>query len=107
MRRRYLLIPILFCVGSVKLVAQQEAATVHVEVSNAADFVLPDPHSELLELRTGKSVAEFHNSIAKGVPYGDYILRIREPGYKWWEQTVTIRRPEVTIRAKLIVGDFN
>jgi hypothetical protein len=89
------------------LMAEDRKATVRVEVSNAAELVLPDPHVELLDSESKKPEGGFQNSTATGIPYGTYLLWVREPGYKWFEESVVVHRPEVLIRVRLTVGKFN
>ncbi len=87
--------------------ADDRRATVRVEVSNAAELLLSDPHVELLDRDSKKPVGKFQNSTARSIPYGSYFLRVREPGYKWFEESVVVHQPEVLFRVRLNVGEFN
>lgn len=81
-------------------------ATVRIEVSTEANEVLPNPHGDLIDSGTGKSVAQFRDSVASKVRFGKYILRVREPGFKLYEREVTIDLPDVLFRVRLVVADI-
>jgi hypothetical protein len=86
----------------------QEApkSVVKLEVTTAAGDVLPSPKASLMDSAGDKEMAVFHHSIASGVSHGDYILRVREPGFKWYEQRIEVRRPRELVQVRLAVADI-
>ena len=97
---------LLVCHGALSCASGESTASVRLEVSTEANEILANPHSDLVDSRTGKTIAEFHDSMASGVPYGQYTLRVREPGFKWYEREVKIAMPEVLLKIRLVVADI-
>lgn len=81
-------------------------STVKLEAKTEAGDVLSSPSASLVDPTDVQSVAVFHDSAASGVPYGVYILRIREPGFKWHEQKIEVDTSEIVVRVRLVVSNI-
>ena len=86
--------------------SESDTASVRVEASTQVDDILPNPNIELLNARTKKKTGEFRNSAASKIPYGEYVLRIREPGFKYFEQRISVRQPDVHVRVRLVLAEI-
>jgi len=80
----------------------ENKATVRVQVITEAEEVLANPRIVLLT--EGKKVAVFRNSMASAIPYGDYLLRVEEPGFRVHVQKMSIRDPLVRLTVRIIVA---
>jgi len=82
-----------------------QEATVSIEVWNPAEERLRAPYVTLVELGTQKEAGKFQNGRALGIPYGEYILEVGQPGFKTHEQRISIYQPEVFMRVLLRVAN--
>ena len=83
-----------------------QEATVSIEAWTAAEERLPAPRVTLTESGTRKAVGNFRNGRAAGIPYGEYILEVAQPGFKIHEQRISVCQPEVFTRVMLQVANF-
>ena len=82
-------------------------SSVTVEVRTKVDETLPDSKIELFQPDKKTRVdVKFRNSVATGVPYGSYILRVFSPAFSIHEQTLRVNQPEITVRVYLTIGDI-
>ena len=86
--------------------SDQKRALVKLEVKTEAGVELRNPNASLIDPDTNKQIVAFHDSTAEGVPYGVYVLRIREPGFKWHEQRIEVNKPDVSVRLHLTIADI-
>src|SRR5690349_6299836 len=82
----------------------ENTSIVRVEVWTAAGRYVDDVSVRLLKLDKEDEVSQFRKGMASGVPYGEYRLRIRQPGFRWYEQTLIVLQPEVSVQVKLTVS---
>src|ERR1700682_3286669 len=91
--------------ASGSLLAEDGKASVRVEVRSVDEQVWKDARIELFQQdkKTRVDVA-FRNSVATGVPYGSYILRVFLPGFRKHEQTLGVNELEVFVRVYLAIA---
>ncbi len=86
--------------------AAGQVATVTVEAWTEADEQIRDPQIYLVKFGTEERVGVFHNGRASGIPVGEYSLRVREPGFKWHDQRLSVRSQEVYTKLLLHVANL-
>jgi hypothetical protein len=97
---------ILLIACSMCVAQPSKSARVSVEVWTLAEDQLRDASITLVEFGTGKSIGNFRNGRAEGIPYGQYTLHIRRPGFKFYERRVSIEGSDIFVKVVLSVGNL-
>jgi hypothetical protein len=85
--------------------ASDERALVRVEVWTMAREAVPDATIQLLDpVKRTRMNEKFRDGIAKGIPYGTYILRVERPGFRIHEQTIKVDQAEIAVRVVLLLA---
>lgn len=77
-------------------VGKAQFGRLEVIATDATGAILKDPHVELIEIGSKKSL-----DVRQPVPYGTYSLRILVPGFKYSRNEVHLFQPTLRVRAEL------